>query len=273
MDEITAEYSVAELVEPAQLKARVKVSVACKTDLGRVRENNEDKFEYYIPEDDAMLATKGMIFVVCDGMGGHAAGQIASELACKTFIDVYLNHPSSSPEAALEAGVVAANRFVFDCGTVVPSRRGMGTTLTAIVLLQGDCYSVQVGDSRAYRLRDGELQQITAEHTWIDEAIRAGWVTEEEAASHPNRHMLLRAIGVDQTVQCDVVKHDLQTGDIFALCSDGLTNHVSDSALLATLSSNGLSEAVWKLVGAALMDGGSDNCTVVCVRVDAIDAA
>src|ERR1700712_5173908 len=116
MEEITAEYAVAELAPSEHLRSTVAVTVACKTDLGRVRENNEDKYEFFLPEDERTLATRGQIFLVCDGMGGHAAGQIASELATKTFIDVYLRHPSSDPTVAMEAGVIAANRFVLDVG-------------------------------------------------------------------------------------------------------------------------------------------------------------
>src|SRR5579862_7388755 len=114
MDEITAEYSTDQIAPAAELHFKPRLTVACKTDLGRVRENNEDKFEYYLPEDEATLAARGYVFLVCDGMGGHAAGQIASELACKTFIDVYLHHPAAEPDVALRAAVTAANRFVTD---------------------------------------------------------------------------------------------------------------------------------------------------------------
>src|SRR6476659_421076 len=107
MEETTAEYEVGQLLSPAELKVRTRVTVACKTDLGRVRENNEDKFEYFLPEDDATLASRGLVFLVCDGMGGHAAGQIASELAAKTFIDVYLHHPSEDPAIAMQSAVTA----------------------------------------------------------------------------------------------------------------------------------------------------------------------
>src|SRR6476661_4279431 len=101
MDEITAEYATDQIAPSAELRFRPRVTGACKTDLGRVRENNEDKFEYFMPEDDATLASRGQVFLVCDGMGGHAAGQIASELTAKTFIDVYLNHPASDPQVAM----------------------------------------------------------------------------------------------------------------------------------------------------------------------------
>ncbi|HMS56700.1 MAG TPA: protein phosphatase 2C domain-containing protein [Fimbriimonadaceae bacterium] len=204
MDEVTADYSLDQLVEPVSLRVVPKVSVGAKTDLGRVRENNEDKFEFYIPEDERTLATKGLIFVVCDGMGGHAAGQIASELACKTFIDVYLNHPSTEVETALRGAVVAANRYVFDVSTAVPGRKGMGTTLTALLLVQDRGYLCQVGDSRLYRLKDDELVQISEDHTWVDDAIRQGLISPDEATTHPYRHVLTRAVGTEASVPCDI---------------------------------------------------------------------
>jgi PPM family protein phosphatase len=270
VDEITAEYAAEQLASPPELRVVPKVALGCKTDLGRVRENNEDKFEYFIPEDEATIAAKGSIFLVCDGMGGHAAGQIASELAAKTFIDVYLHHPSSEPEPALVAGVSAANRFVTDVGRAVPSRKGMGTTLSGLVLLQDRAWTVQVGDSRIYRLRDGELARLTLDHTWIEEAVRSGALRLEEAESHPYRHVLTRAIGTDGDIRPDVASYPLSEGDTFLLCSDGLTNHVLDEEIAQTLASHGPSQACWRLVGAALLGGGSDNCTVMVVRVDEV---
>jgi len=268
MEEITAEYESGQLAPTTELRVRPKVSVACKTDLGRVRDNNEDKFEFYVPDDDATLAARGIIFVVCDGMGGHEAGQIASELAAKTFIDVYLNHPSNEPETAMRSAVAAANRFVGDVARTVPGRKGMGTTLSVLILLQDKAYTVHVGDSRIYRLRSAGLQMLTEDHTWADEAVRRGLITSQEAETHPYRHVLTRAIGTDGDVVPDVVCHDLALGDIFLLCSDGLVNHVSDAEIGDYLAKHTLAEAVWRLVGLALVNGGSDNCTVLAVRVD-----
>ncbi len=269
-EETTAEYEVGQLIAPTELKTLLKITVACKTDLGRVRENNEDKFEYFLPEDEATLAARGLVFVVCDGMGGHAAGQIASELACKTFIDVYLHHPSAEPDVALRAAVTAANRFVTDVSRAVPARRGMGTTLSAIALVQDKCFTVQVGDSRIYRLRQGELLQMTVDHTWVEEMVRAGMITYEEAENHPRKHMLTRAIGADGEVQPDIELHAIQQGDIYMLCSDGLINHTTDDVISQLLANHPPSEAVWKLVGHALTNGGSDNTTVLVVRVDEV---
>lgn len=270
MDEITAEYAAEQLAPATELRVRPVVTVAAKTDLGRVRENNEDKFEFYIPEDDRTLASRGLVFLVCDGMGGHAAGQIASELACKTFIDVYLSHSATDPEAAMNAAVRAANRYVVDVARSIPSRKGMGTTLSALILLQDKAYVTQVGDSRVYRLRNGELLLLTTDHTWVEEATRAGMITAEEAETHPYKHVLTRAIGTEGDVVPDLFVNDLQEGDTFLVCSDGVMNHVTDDALGETLRTKKPAEAAWSIVGQALQNGGSDNTTVLVVRVDAL---
>jgi protein phosphatase len=271
MDEITAEYSKDQIAPSAELRFRPKVTIACKTDLGRVRENNEDKFEYFLPEEDSTLASRGQIFLVCDGMGGHAAGQIASELTAKTFIDVYLHHPASEPTVAMEAGVTAANRFVCQVGQAVPARRGMGTTLSGLILLQDRAYTVQVGDSRIYRLRQGELLLMTHDHTWVDEQIRAGVLTAAEAETHPYKHVLTRAVGTEGEVIPDIEQHDLKPGDLYVLCSDGVMNHVTDDRIGEIMSKGGPSDIAWKLVAEAILGGGSDNTTVMAVRVDELE--
>lgn len=270
MEETTAEYAVQDLAPPVELRVRLRTTVAAKTDVGRVRENNEDKFEFFVPEDDRSLATRGHIYVVCDGMGGHEAGQIASELTSKTFIDVYRNHPSEDPMAAMNAAVQAANRFVLDNARTFPKRRGMGTTLTVLILIQDKAYVVNVGDSRIYRLRDGELQRLTVDHTVVEDYVRLGMLTEEEAQLHPHKHMLTRAIGQEGVVHPDIEVHDLVAGDLFLLCSDGVINHVEDTTIGETLRSRALGDAAWGLVGQALLGGGSDNATVLLVRVDEI---
>jgi PPM family protein phosphatase len=271
MEEITAEYTSDQLAATTELRVRPRFTVACKTDLGRVRENNEDKYEFFAPEDPVVLASRGSVFVVCDGMGGAEAGQIASELTTKTFIDVYMNHPASEPESAMRAGVAAANRFVVDVARAVPSRRGMGTTLSALVLVQDQAYTAQVGDSRVYRLREGELAQLTEDHSWVDEAVRRGMITAEEALTHPYRHVLTRAVGTEAEVVPDIALHDSKVGDIYLICSDGLLNHVADEQIGEHLRTYCPAEAVWKLVALALVNGGSDNCTITVVRVDGLD--
>lgn len=271
MDEITAEYEASSFLETPTLRVRPRVSFAARTDLGRVRENNEDKFEFFLPDGERELASRGSIFLVCDGMGGHAAGQIASELAAKTFVDVYRNHPGDDPLAAARAAVLAAHRFVADTARAVPARRGMGTTLSALLLVQDQAVVAHVGDSRIYRLRDGSLERLTTDHTWVEAALRSGAISEEEAAVHPYRHALAQAIGTESTVQPDLARHDLREGDRFLLCSDGLTTHVPDGAIEEALRDLGPAEAAWALVGQALADGGTDNVTVMVIRVDALE--
>lgn len=271
MEETTAEFAVQELAPRVELRVRPSVTVGAKTDLGRVRENNEDKLEFYVPSTDDELASRGMIFVVCDGMGGHEAGQIASELALKTFIDVYRNHPSESVEDAAVSAVTAANRFVLDVARAVPNRKGMGTTISALLIVQDKAVVAQVGDSRVYRLREGELKQITTDHTWVTETVAIGTLTLEEAEKHPYKHVLTRAVGTEQDVQVDVFSDDVQQGDVYLLCSDGLTNHVDNDTMCTVLSEMGPAEAAWDLVGKALIGGGSDNTTVIIVRVDGLE--
>jgi len=271
MEETTAEYAVQEIAPRARLRVRPRVSVGAKTDLGRVRENNEDKYEFFVPTGDDDLAWRGMVFVVCDGMGGHEAGQIASELACKTFIDVYRNHPAEDPAEAARSAANAANRFVLDVARAVPSRRGMGTTLSALFILQDKAVITQVGDSRVYRLRDGALAQLTVDHTWVEETVAMGTMPREQAEAHQYRHVLTRAIGTEPDVQTDVFVEDVREGDTYLLCSDGLTNHVSNEEIEGVLQKAGPAEAAWSLVAKALVGGGSDNTTAIVVRVEALE--
>ena len=267
-EETTAEYAVEQIYTAVELTHKPILSVGAKTDIGRVRENNEDKYEFFLSETDSDLATKGHIFVVCDGMGGHEAGQIASELACKTFIDVYRNHPSDDPAVAGRAAVAAANRLINDVARAIPSRKGMGTTLSALLVVQNKGYVVQVGDSRAYRLRGSECEQLTTDHTWVEETIRAGLMPREEAENHPYKHVITRALGTEQTVEPDVFDFEIEVGDMYFLCSDGVTNHVSNERVGEVMLGSSPSAVAWKMVGEALVGGGSDNATALVVRVD-----
>lgn len=267
-EDTTAEYAVEQIVTPVDLRVKPVITVGAKTDIGRVRENNEDKYEFFLAESHSDLASKGHVLVVCDGMGGHEAGQIASELACKTFIDVYRNHPSDDPAVAGKAAVAAANRFINDVARAVPSRKGMGTTLSALLIVQDKGYIIQVGDSRVYRSRLSECEQLTSDHTWVEETVRAGLMNREDAENHPYKHVITRALGTDQAVEPDVFTLDLAPEDMYFLCSDGVTNHVSNERVGEILSGATPSEAAWRLVGEALVGGGSDNATALVVRID-----
>lgn len=273
MDEITAEFAAGALLGQEELRTVPRLTVGAKTDIGRVRENNEDKFEFFVPEEEPVVATKGATFLVCDGMGGHEAGQIASELAAKTFLETYYTYPSADPEAALRSAVASANRLVLDVARAIPSRRGMGCTLSALVVRQDVGFVAQVGDSRVYRLRRGVLELLTVDHTWVEQMVLHGALTREQAEAHPNRHTLLRAIGTETDAEPDLYTFLLEPQDVYLVCSDGLTNHVPDAEIGALLGGNGPSEAARALVSAALAGGGSDNATCVVVRLDSLDPA
>jgi protein phosphatase len=272
-DELAAEWASFDQKSPA-LHATVRVGF--KTDLGRVRENNEDKFDMVEPADPGFLASKGRLYGVADGMGGHSAGQIASELALKTVIQHYYRDPSPHIIESLRQAITEANSLVFDTAQLIPERQGMGTTLTVAVLREDRITIAHVGDSRAYLIRDGETRQITHDHSLVAEQVRQGAMTLEDAANSPLRNIILRSIGTGPQVQADFHEERVQPGDIFVLCSDGLTGHVApheigDLAASPAARRRGPSLAAYRLVDLANSRGGRDNISVVIVEVMAVE--
>lgn len=267
MQEITAEFSHAELRESVELRVIPEVVVGCKTDIGLVREINEDKFEYFLTEDRDQLATRGHVFIVCDGMGGHAAGQIASELSAKIFIETYYGHIGSDPIEAARSTMNMVQRFILNVQTAIPKRKGMGTTMEVLALCQDRAIIAHIGDSRIYRMRGGVLEQITKDHSWVQEMVDAHVMSEEEAEQHPNRNALTRCIGHNQDFFPDIFTLDLEVGDQFLLCSDGVTKCTSFGQMSAIMSSGHPSKQAWDLVLAAMAGGGSDNATALVVHV------
>ena len=234
------------------------------TDKGRVRAANQD----------AMYADRGL-FVVADGMGGHQGGEVAANLAVRSLAGA--EHDTTD---ALRAAVHQANQVVHDTSIARPELHGMGTTLTAIAVVsdeRGPHFGLaNVGDSRIYRQRDGELHQLTYDHSYVAELIRRGDINEQEAANHPYRNMLTRAIGVHADVDVDDWEVEPEAGDRYVLCSDGLTNEVTDAEINAVLRQNpDVSEAARRLVQLANLNGGRDNSTVliVDVRIDEASVA
>lgn len=242
-------------------------SLAARTDLGRLRENNEDKFEFFVPEDEDTLARKGAFYAVADGMGGHAAGQIASEIALKAVIGNYYADSSPDVEKCLRAAVSSANAVIYDAARAIVERSGMGTTLTGLVLRGDESFVVHVGDSRCYRLRAGTLEQLTEDHSWVNEQVQRGGMSREEAENSPFRNIITRSLGNYPTVEPDIVQDELREGDVFLLCSDGLTGEVSDDLIRDTLKDSCAARAAWDLVELALEHGGRDNVTVLVVAV------
>ena len=231
------------------------VEQAGLTDVGRQREANEDTFVVDEP-----------LFAVADGMGGARAGEIASQMA-KDVLEAG-DDDSGTPEERLIRMIRQANRLIYERAASEESRRGMGTTTTAAIL-EGRTVTVgHVGDSRAYRLRDDKLEQLTRDHSLVNELLESGQLTPEAAESHPQRSIITRALGPEADVDVDAHSHAAREGDIYLLCSDGLTGMVSDDEIAAHLRNSGsLKEAAETLVRAANQNGGKDNITVVLFRV------
>jgi PPM family protein phosphatase len=231
------------------------IEQAGRTDVGRQRSANEDS-----------LVVRPPLFAVADGMGGAQAGEVASAVAVDAVEGA---QESSEPTEAQLANIVRdANRRIYDLAVADESRRGMGTTLT-LAKLHGDEVSVaHVGDSRAYRLRGGELEQLTRDHSLVAELERSGQITAEAAEHHPQRSIITRALGPEPDVEVDTYTLAGRDGDLFLICSDGLTSMISDDEVASILRSAGsLDEAADELVRAANQSGGKDNITVILFRL------
>ena len=230
------------------------------TDTGRQREANEDSYFSRAP-----------LFAVADGMGGAQAGEVASRMAVEAFERA--DESTAAPEELLRRTAQAANREIFDLAQGDSSRSGMGTTLTA-ALLHGDEISFgHVGDSRAYVFREGKLKQITNDHSLVEELRRQGKLTRDQAAEHPQRSVITRALGPEPNVEVDTMTFSARPGDVFLLCSDGLTTMLDDEDVAAVLArEDNLTMAGRRLIRAANDRGGRDNITVVLFRLETADA-
>ncbi len=252
---------------PAHPRCHAYLVCGAKTDLGLVRENNEDKFDSFEPDDPQLLAVKGRVYAVADGMGGHSAGQVASELALNVFIRSYFADRGSEIEAALRRAVREANAYVVDVARTVPGRNGMGATLTAGVVRDDYLYLAQVGDSRAYLLRDGQLRQMTEDHSWVAEQVRSGAMSLHEAEQSPFRNVITRSMGGAPEVDPDIYAIELRVGDRYLLCSDGLSGMVANPEIAELLGQGSPSSAAWNLVERANHYGGKDNITAFVLQV------
>ncbi len=271
-DEITQELDAAETEAAIPWRKKpaeeVLVSAGAASSIGRVRETNEDKYAFFAPDEEHVVASRGSLFAVADGMGGHAAGQIASEIALDALIEAYYARADSPPTEALATAVERANRAVYSESRARPSLAGMGTTLTAAAFVEGRLIYAHVGDSRGYLLRAGELSQFTTDHSWVAEQVQEGRMTEEEARHAPQRNMITRCIGLEPQVDADTGGFPVAARDVVLLCSDGLVEHVSELEIRDALANYGPSAAARLLVYLANEDGGTDNTTVVVVRVE-----
>lgn len=277
--EITAKINTAELVKEHEERANkargiiLDTLLGAKTDLGCVRENNEDKFEFFQPDDEEILAAKGAFYGVADGMGGHAAGQIASEIALKSAIRAYYADKSPVVEESLRAAVQYANGLIYDLSRAIVERNGMGTTITALVLRGKEAFIAQVGDSRCYRVRRGKIQLLTSDHSWVNEQVQRGALTLEEAELSPFKNVITRSIGIAPSVQVDVFTEEIEPEDQYLLCSDGLSNELSTDDIRDAILKSSPSQAAWDLINLALERGGRDNCTALIIKIQSIKEA
>ena len=244
---------------------------AMRTDTGAVRTHNEDFVAYIAPQQGDPAAARGVLVLVADGMGGHAAGEVASEIAVTTVRRVFYELPGSAPEV-LASAFMAANRAILDWSNVNPECKGMGTTCTAIVICDDNAWLAHVGDSRAYHWRDGVMTQLSDDQTLVAQMVREGQITAEEAHNSPMSNVILQALGsgpdISPVVWSDPIQ--LADGDIFVLCTDGLTGVVSDATIAQEIERLPPDEACEALIRAALAAGAPDNVSVGVFRMTSV---
>jgi len=227
----------------------MRIADGARSDVGRGRPENEDSF---------LVDPEHHLYAVADGMGGHRAGEVASATAIETLMAAYLGGQR------VDEAVEAANAAVFAKAAENAAMRGMGTTLTAIAVQDGKAVVGHVGDSRAYLMRDGTVTQVTDDHSLVEQLVREGRLSPEEAQNHPQRAIITRALGIDADVDVDTFRVDLRPGDRLLICSDGLTNMLSDDTIAQTLRRHAdPQQAADTLVDMANQAGGDDNITVI----------
>lgn len=246
-------------------------TVSClMTDVGCVRTTNEDAGGIVQPHDVAVLASRGVLAVVADGMGGHSAGEIASRLAVDHVQRAYYDS-DGSPDKALAAALGAANRAIFDRSQKDRQLAGMGTTCVTFALCGGMGYAAHVGDSRLYLVRGGGIYQMTNDDSAVGEMVKRGLISRAEARGHKERNVILKALGTRASLDISTWPQPfpVRPGDTFLLCSDGLTDVVEDQELLSAVQGGLVDECCQGLVALARSRGGLDNITVAVVRIAA----
>lgn len=242
--------------------SRLQIEYGSQTDLGRTRSSNEDS---YSASPDKKL------FLVADGMGGHAAGEVASHLAATTMEKLVAGDdgPEEDLEDILRSAAEGANARVYESQAENPELAGMGSTLTALSFRGRRYYIAHVGDSRAYLLREGVLDQLTRDHSLVWHLYESGVLRKEELSSHPQKNLITRSIGPHSHIEVDVERGEAREGDVYLLCSDGLSDVVSDETIRSILADNRRSpqEMCDRLVKLANEAGGPDNITAVIVRL------
>jgi serine/threonine protein phosphatase PrpC len=245
------------------------IEVAALSDVGRLRANNEDSYIYWEPDSETGIRRKGRLAIIADGMGGYEGGQEASRLAVETVRHVYDKDFDDDPRKSLLSAFLAAHESIHRYASEHVQFQGMGTTCTAVAIVERQLYFAHVGDSRLYRVRPDSVCRLTRDHSYVGRLVESGIVRSEDAESHPQRHILTAALGSGREVIPDIADQPLtlESGDILLLCTDGLWSVVGEHALAATVRDNSPSESCAALVKLALEKGGPDNITVVILRI------
>jgi serine/threonine protein phosphatase PrpC len=262
------------LVNGRDMQIRSDVELANASDVGCVREGNEDYFLYIEPDDDGEFAHRGRLIVVADGMGGRNGGEVASRLAAEAVRDAFRNGDQSDPRSTLVEGFHRAHQAILREAASDPELHGMGTTCCAAIVRQGNMYYGHVGDSRIYVLRDGQAEQLTEDHSMVARMVREGLLTEQQAERHEQRNVLTQALGVDSdSLAGDFPMEPLElvAGDIVLLSTDGLHGLVSGSEMALVAKDQPLGEACRELVAMAKVRGGPDNITVQMLAIRQVD--
>jgi PPM family protein phosphatase len=233
-----------------------------QTDVGRRRSRNEDSFGLFSPTDETIPA----LYIVADGMGGHAAGEIASALAVDLVASGFQDNQEGSLGQRLESAIQFGNMAIYQAGRD-PRHQGMGSTVVCAAILGRHLVAAHVGDSRLYRIRDKTIDQLTTDHSFVEDQVQAGLLSREEARTSSNRHIITRALGMHQHTTVDLAEYTIEPGDWYLLCTDGLTGQVSDAEIRDTVLSAEPQDACDRLVNLANERGGPDNITVLVVGI------
>jgi protein phosphatase len=240
-----------------------------------VREANEDNGRHISPNDADLRASRGTLTIIADGMGGHASGEVASQMAVELISEAYYSELALPPADALRSAIESANHTIFDASTTDERYFGMGTTVIALVLRDGMAFSAHIGDSRLYRMRGGRLEMLTMDHSQVMEMVKHGIISMADARHHDDKNVILRAVGTQPSVEVEVSPpFATEIGDVYLLCSDGLTDMIEDGEIETVLASEpDIYSACEQMIAAAKAAGGHDNVTAAVVRIDIADDA
>jgi len=259
------------------MKVRTGIEVSSQSDIGCLRQNNEDSYGYWEPEDDREFLRKGRLAVVADGMGGYEGGQEASRLAVETMVAAYRDFDGDDPQQALVGALQAAHEQIRQYSFAHPELRGMGTTCTAAAIVQvadggaqhDALYYVHVGDTRLYLIREGQITKVTRDHSYVGRLVEAGMISPEQAEHHPQRNILTAALGTNPDLIMDSPGQaaPLRPEDVLVICSDGLWGQVHDAEILEAVEDKSAEQAGRQLIELARERGGPDNITVEILRL------